>query len=31
VDKFFLPLFEDNYADMFFEENNSRIRIIGKK
>jgi len=29
-DKFFLPLFEDNYADMFFEENNSRIRIIGK-
>ena len=30
VDKFFLPLFEDNYADMFFEENNSRIRIIGK-
>ena len=31
VDKFFFPLFEDNYADMFFEENNSRIRIIGKK
>ena len=31
VDKFFLPLFEDNYSDMFFEENNSRIRIIGKK
>ena len=29
--KFVLPLFEDNYADMVFEENNSRIRIIGKK
>ena len=29
--KFVLPLFEDNYADMVFEENNSRTRIIGKK
>jgi len=29
--KFVLPLFEDNYVDMIFEENNSRIRIIGKK
>jgi len=29
--KFFLHLLEDNYADMIFEESNSRIRIIGKK
>ncbi len=30
VDKIFLPLSEDNYVDMIFEESNSRIRIIGK-